>query len=60
MDEQQCGQYCHLCKNKIARPEAYCGGIYLCDGCATAQIIINESDEEQAKQKENAENWSAL
>tara|TARA_R110000824_G_scaffold159038_1_gene333216 strand:- start:955 stop:1137 length:183 start_codon:yes stop_codon:yes gene_type:complete len=60
MNSELNGQYCHLCKEKIARPEAYCGGIYLCDGCATVQIIINDSDEEQAKQKENAANWSAL
>ena len=43
MDSELNGQYCHLCKNKIARPEAYCGSIYICDDCARKQMIIDDT-----------------
>ena len=38
------GKCCQLCENKIARPEAICGCVYLCDDCATAQIVIDDSE----------------
>ena len=34
MNEESNGQVCQLCRVRIARPEALCGCIYLCDECA--------------------------
>lgn len=51
LDENTNGTYCQLCKKNLARPEALCGVIYICEKCATSKTINNERDKNENMQK---------
>ena len=59
MNEGSNGQVCQMCHDRIARTEALCGRIYLCDRCATLPIDSRYSqgnDNDSSKQRQHTDN----
>ena len=58
MIQESTGQVWQLCRDRIARPEALCLSIYLCDECATMPVESNRENADDnflSKQRQQAD-----